>query len=264
LKAFQEKSILIYLLFLSLTTGMSIYESINNKGRNKQFAVLVDPDKYGNGGLDKVVSLAVESHVDFIFVGGSLLTFDHLDETLKVIKDSTGIPVILFPGSVMQINEKADAVLLLSLISGRNADLLIGKHVIAAPYLKKSGLEILPTGYMLIESGPLTTAQYISGTIPIPREKDDIAVCTAMAGEMLGLKLIYMDAGSGAEMPIPASMIKKVKESISIPLIIGGGIRTPEEATASCRAGADIIVVGNAIEKDHSCIKEIAHAIHSL
>jgi putative glycerol-1-phosphate prenyltransferase len=243
---------------------MSIYEKISINNRRKYFAVLIDPDKYERQGLEAVISRAEQSQVNFILVGGSLLTFDHLDETVRTIKENTTIPVILFPGSIMQIHEKADAVLLLSLISGRNADLLIGKHVIAAPYLKKSNLEILPTGYMLIESGPLTTAQYISSTIPIPRQKDDIAVCTAMAGEMLGLKLIYMDGGSGAEMPISGSMISRVRESISVPLIIGGGIRTPEQALESCRAGADMIVVGNAIEKDPAVIKEIAMAVHSL
>ena len=243
---------------------MNIYDKIrNNKGR-KAFAVLIDPDKYDRKSLGSVISSAQESKADFILVGGSLLTSDHLDETLHSIKEFTSIPVILFPGSIMQINEKADALLLLSLISGRNADMLIGKHVVAAPYLKNSGLEILPTGYMLIESGPLTTAQYISNTLPIPRAKDDIAICTAMAGEMLGLRLIYMDAGSGAEFPISASMINKVKENITIPLIIGGGIRTPDQALAACNAGADMIVVGNAIEKDPSCLKEIAHAVHSL
>lgn len=240
-----------------------IYDSILSGKPRKQFAVLIDPDHFDAKGLSDVMKTAAGSQVDYIFVGGSLLTNDHLDLTLQVIRENTGIPVILFPGSVTQLNEKADAVLLLSLISGRNADLLIGKHVIAAPYLKKSHLEILPTGYMLIESGPLTTAQYVSNTIPIPRKKDDIAVCTAVAGEMLGLRLIYMDAGSGAEMPVPASMIRKVRENISIPLIIGGGIRTPEQATESCNAGADLIVVGNAIEKDPSCIQEIAHAVHS-
>jgi len=243
---------------------MSIYEKINRNDHRKFFAVLIDPDKYEQKGLGFVISSARETNVDFILVGGSLLTYDHLDETLQYIKDHTDIPVILFPGSIMQINEKADALLLLSLISGRNADMLIGKHVIAAPYLKKSKLEILPTGYMLIESGPLTTAQYISGTLPIPRLKDDIAVCTAMAGEMLGLRLIYMDAGSGAEMPVSPSMIKNVKENISIPLIVGGGIRTPEQAVAACSAGADMIVVGNAIENDYKCLKEIADAVHSV
>ena len=243
---------------------MSIYEKILKNHDRKAFAVLIDPDKYDREGLHLIISSAIESSVDCILVGGSLLTYDHLDETLEAIKSQADIPVILFPGSMMQLNEKADAVLLLSLISGRNADLLIGKHVIAAPYLKNSSLEILPTGYMLIESGPITTAQYISNTIPIPRLKDDIAICTAMAGEMLGLRLIYMDAGSGAEMPVSTSMISKVKENISIPLVIGGGIRTPEQARASCNAGADMIVVGNAIEKDYSCLKEIAHAVHSL
>ena len=243
---------------------MSIYEKIIKNKNRKSFAVLIDPDKYDSKGLVSLIFSIQENKADFILVGGSLMTHDHLGETIQSIKDQTDIPVILFPGSLMQINDKADAILLLSLISGRNADLLIGTQVIAAPYLKKSRLELLPTGYMLIESGPLTTAQYISNTIPIPRQKDDIAACTAMAGEMLGLRLIYMDAGSGAELPVPASMITKVRENISIPLIVGGGIRTPEQALASCSAGADVIVVGNAIEKDHSCIKEIAHAVHSF
>lgn len=241
---------------------MNIETTIRNS-RQKLFAVLVDPDKYNKKNLEPIISSAGENGVDFILVGGSLLTYDHLDETIRTIKDRTGIPIILFPGSIMQIHSQADALLLLSLISGRNPDLLIGKHVIAAPYLKKSRLEILPTGYLLIESGPMTTAQYVSNTLPIPRRKDDIAACTAMAGEMLGLRLIYMDAGSGAEFPVSPSMIKMVKDSISIPLIIGGGIRTVEQALAACEAGADMIVVGNAIEKDHSCIKEIANAVHS-
>ena len=243
---------------------MSIYEQISMNRHRKSFAVLIDPDKYDRKGLELVVDSARESLADFILVGGSLLTHDNLDETIRTIKDRCDITVILFPGSIMQINERADALLLLSVISGRNPDLLIGKHVVAAPYLKKSRLEILPTGYMLIESGPVTTAQYVSGTLPIPRLKDDIAVCTAMAGEMLGLGLIYMDAGSGAELPVTSSMIKNVKENISIPLIVGGGIRHADQALASCRAGADMIVVGNAIENDPSCLKEIAHAVHSL
>lgn len=241
---------------------MNILTKIHQDIKRKSFAVLVDPDKYDEAGLRSVIRTSADCGVDYIFVGGSLLVSDRLEETIDVIKKTSDIPVILFPGSIMQINAKADALLLLSLISGRNADLLIGKHVVAAPYLRQSGLEILPTGYMLIESGPLTTAQYISNSLPIPRKKDDIAVCTAIAGEMLGFKLIYMDAGSGAEYPVPASMIRKVKESISIPLIIGGGIRNKNQAVEACEAGADIIVVGNAIEKDPACITEISNAIH--
>lgn len=243
---------------------MSIYEKICNNIGRKAFSVLIDPDKYDRSSLEKLISLTKESQVDFILVGGSLITDDRLDSTLQSIKSLSDIPVIIFPGSIMQINDRADALLLLSLISGRNADLLIGKHVIAAPYLKKSRLEILPAGYMLIDGGSVTTAQYISNTMPIPGTKDDIAACTAMAGEMLGLRLIYMDAGSGADQPVPASLIRKVRENISIPLIVGGGIRTPGQATEACKAGADMVVVGNAIEKDPSCVIEIARAIHAL
>ena len=230
----------------------------------KQFAVLVDPDKYDSTKLLDLVAMAKEAAVSYLFVGGSLLSEGNLDTTIKVIKDNCDIPVIIFPGDEMQINGRADALLLLSLISGRNPDLLIGKHVIAAPYLKRSGLEVLPTGYMLIDSGKSTTALYMSNSLPIPRNKDEIAVSTAMAGEMLGLKLIYMDGGSGAEMPVSISMIEKVKQNISIPLIVGGGIRTPETAAERFRAGADIIVVGNAIETDNSLLTRIAEVAYSF
>lgn len=242
---------------------MSLYERIT-ENPSKQFAVLVDPEQCQEGMMKNLVTLASNASVDFILVGGSLLVNDHLDKCLSLIRKETSIPLILFPGSEMQINGKADAILLLSLISGRNPELLIGKHVLAAPYLKASGLEILPTGYMLIESGNSTTALYMSNTIPIPRDKNDIAVCTALAGEMLGLKLVYMDAGSGAAQPIPLSMIRSVKNELSVPLIVGGGIRTPEAARDSCRAGADMIVVGTAIEKDAQLISEIAAAVKEL
>jgi putative glycerol-1-phosphate prenyltransferase len=152
----------------------------------------------------------------------------------------------------------------LSLISGRNSELLIGQHVISAPFVKQSGLEIIPVGYMLIDGGSPTTVSYISNTNPIPSNKNDIAICTAMAGEMLGLKLIYMDAGSGASKAIPTTMIKEVAKHIQIPLVVGGGITTAEKAIENCQAGADIIVVGNAAEKDPVLITAIADAIHSL
>ena len=240
-----------------------IYHSILEKKKKgqKQFVVLIDPDKLVSL---KTIDIAESSGVDYFFTGGSLLTNNNLEKCIEIIKKRSSIPVVLFPGNALQISRKAEGILFLSLISGRNAELLIGKHVVAAPLLKSSPLEILPTGYMLIESGKQTTASYMSNSNPIPADKDDIALCTAMAGEMLGLKLIYMDAGSGAINPVSESMIKKVKDHISIPLIVGGGIRTPQMALKACRAGADIIVVGNAIEKDNSLVKSIASAVHSF
>ncbi|MGA3013332.1 MAG: geranylgeranylglyceryl/heptaprenylglyceryl phosphate synthase, partial [Bacteroidales bacterium] len=170
----------------------------------------------------------------------------------------------LFPGNQLMLPENADGLLLLSLISGRNAELLIGKHVLTAPYLKNCGIEILPTGYMLIENGHSTAVSYMSNTTPIPANQNDIAMCTAVAGELLGLQLIYMDAGSGAENPVRIPMIQKVRQNISVPLIIGGGIRNAEQAMNAANAGADVIVVGNAIEKQPSIINRLSEAIHSL
>jgi len=241
---------------------MNLYSSLSDN--RKQFAVLVDPDKYNSKDLIDLVTMARKTMVSYFLVGGSLLEKDNLDTTIRVIKDNCNIPVIIFPGDILQINSKADGILLLSLISGRNPEMLIGKHVIAAPYLKKSNLEILPTGYMLIDSGKPTTASYMSNSLPIPNDKDEIAVSTAMAGEMLGLKLIYMDGGSGAMNSVSLSMIEKVKENISVPLVIGGGIKTAESASDRFKAGADVIVVGNAIETQHSLLEQIAEVVYSF
>lgn len=232
------------------------------KTGKKKFVVLIDPDNIRLGKLDKVLELSKEAHVDYFFIGGSLVVNDMLDMVLANIKKVTDIPMILFPGNSFQLSYKADGLLFLSLISGRNADLLIGKHVVTAPFLKISPLEIMSTGYMLVDGGISTTVQYMSNTTPIPANKDDIALCTAMAGEMLGLKMIYMDAGSGAQNPISASMINAVSTAINIPLIVGGGIRTPEKALENVKAGADVIVVGNAIEKDPQLIIDMAAAVH--
>jgi phosphoglycerol geranylgeranyltransferase len=239
---------------------MSLYAKLlsDTSAGKKKFAVLIDPDKYTLDYLGKVIKLSVKAQVDYFFLGGSLLIKDSMDLFISYIKDHSDIPVLLFPGNSIQLNNQADGILLLSLISGRNPDMLIGRHVISAPYLKISNLEIISTGYMLIESGRTTAVTYMSNTFPIPSHKDDIAYCTAMAGEMLGMKLIYMDAGSGAQNPVPASMISKVKESITIPLIIGGGITTPELAKRAFNAGADIVVVGNAIEQDPNLITGIS------
>lgn len=232
------------------------------KANSKEFSVLIDPDKIRLKDVDQIVKLAEEAVVDSFFIGGSLVVNDALDDIIMSIKKQCNIPVVLFPGSSRQLSYKADGLLFLSLISGRNPELLIGKHVETAPFLKISPIEIISTGYILVDGGVPTSVSYMSNTQPIPANKDSIAVCTAMAGEMLGLKLIYMDAGSGAENPISTSMIAAVSMATDIPLIVGGGIRTPEKASANVKAGADIIVVGNAIEKDTSLILELAAAVH--
>jgi len=244
----------------------AIYQSLTErkKQHKKSFAVLIDPDKVNDSNMKKLIELAVDARVDYFLVGGSLVISNYLDECVQFIKRSCNIPVILFPGSPNQVSKYADALLYLSLISGRNADLLIGQHVVSAPVVKQSGLEILPTGYMVIDGGAPTTVSYISNATPIPADKNEIAMCTAMAGEMLGMKLIYMDAGSGAKLAITEEMIRQVANVIEVPLIIGGGIIEPEKAYLNCKAGADVIVVGNAIEKDPNLIKEMAAAVHSV
>jgi phosphoglycerol geranylgeranyltransferase len=244
---------------------MEIYSQIQERKASgkKQFVVLIDPDKLDDKEVKSIAELALKAKVDYFFIGGSLLVNNSLDACITTLKKETAIPVVLFPGNNMQLSYRADGILFLSLISGRNAEMLIGRHVIAAPYLRLTSLEVLSTGYMLIESGRPTTVSYMSNSVPIPADKVDIACCTAMAGEMLGLKLMFMDAGSGAQNPISEKMIQGVSSSISIPLIVGGGIRTPELALTNCKAGADLIVIGNAIEKDPGLITEIGAAIHS-
>ena len=248
------------------STKMQVYTLLQEKKKagKKSFAVLIDPDKVTPASISELVKLAVSAQVDYLFVGGSLVISDHLDDCIRQIRSECELPVLLFPGSPSQISRHADALLYLSLISGRNADLLIGQHVVSAPFVKNSGLEIIPTGYMVIDGGAATTVSYISNATPIPCDKSEIAMCTAMAGEMLGMKLIYMDAGSGAREPITETMIHTVARHIEVPLIVGGGIRDAEKAYLNCKAGADVIVIGNAIEKNSSLISEIAAAVHSV
>ena len=192
-----------------------------------------------------------------------MITDDCLDETLEYIKSNCTIPTILFPGSLYQINKKADAILFLSLISGRNPELLIGKHVLAAPILKKSGIEVLPTGYMLIDGGQPTTVSYVSNSLPIPNNKPKIAAATALAGEMLGLKLNFLDAGSGALTPITGEMIRAVKDKISVPLIVGGGLKKTVDVEAALNSGADLVVIGNRIEEDIDFLLDIKLALEN-
>lgn len=241
---------------------MSVYNALSDTSK-KKFVVLIDPDKPTDEQVIEIVEKSKEVGVDFFFVGGSLLLTDSLDHCIKLIKKHCDIPVLIFPGDSLQISKWCDGFLLLSLISGRNSEMLIGRHVVAAPYLKLYGNEIIPTGYMLVDGGRPTSVSYMSNTTPIPHDKDAIAMCTALAGEMLGLKVIYMDAGSGAVNPISNEMINKVKNTISVPLIVGGGIRTPEKAAECARAGADIVVIGNALEKGTERLKEFADAVHN-
>ena len=244
----------------------TLYQTLQarKERHQKSFAVLIDPDKVNTPVIDELIERSLAAKVDYFLVGGSLVISDNLDACIQQIKSTCDIPVLLFPGSPSQVSKYADALLYLSLISGRNPELLIGQHVISAPFVRQSGLEIIPTGYMVIDGGEPTTVSYISNASPIPSDKDDIALCTAMAGEMLGMRLIYMDAGSGAKRPITESMIERVSAHIDVPLVIGGGILTAEKAYRNCKAGADIIVVGNAIEKEPSLISEMAAAVHSV
>jgi len=233
------------------------------KQSKKSIAVLVDPDKAEDSNrLQQLIHLASENCIDFFFVGGSLVTTTNLSNVINQIKENVNIPVILFPGSSLQIDPGADGILFLSLISGRNPDLLIGQHVIAAPILKNNNMEVMPTGYILINSGKTTSVAYISNTTPIPDDKYSLAACTAMAGEMLGLQMIYIDAGSGAEKEISPKMISSVRKAISVPLIVGGGINTVQKAITALEAGADMIVIGNALEKDPDLLIDIADKVY--
>ncbi|RLD65752.1 MAG: geranylgeranylglyceryl/heptaprenylglyceryl phosphate synthase [Bacteroidetes bacterium] len=240
----------------------NIYQNIIQK-TGKKIAALIDPDKTNDIAINKTILLAEKAKVDFFLIGGSLVS-ENPDYFIKKLKNDSNIPVVLFPGSLLQYSSMADAILFLSLISGRNPELLIGNHVTVAPFLKKSNMEVLSTGYMLIGTGKSTSVEYVSNTFPIPANKADIAVATAVAGELLGLKLIYMDAGSGAENPIPEDMIKLVKQNIDIPLIIGGGLKNESQVENVCKSGADIIVVGNAFENDNTKILNMAEIVHSF
>jgi putative glycerol-1-phosphate prenyltransferase len=233
---------------------------IDKKDRQKSVAVLVDPDKYDEGMLQEVVQISNSSGVTFFLVGGSLLS-KSVNDKVQTIKRLTNIPVFLFPGNLLQLCDNADGILFLSLISGRNPEYLIGNHVHAAPFLRNSMLEVIPTGYILLDTGATTSVEYISNTLPIPSDKPEIAVATAMAGEMLGLKLIYLEGGSGAQNIINTNIISEVKSNISVPLIVGGGIKTKQQAQSIFEAGADVIVIGNAIETKPGLLHEIAEII---
>lgn len=222
----------------------------------KKLAFLIDPDKVDAGNVDQLFKGFEAFPPDFIFVGGSLITEGKFNETVKAIRKATSLPIILFPGSPTQLCSEVDAVLFLSLISGRNPELLIGHHVVAAPRVKELNLETIATGYILIDGGKPTTASYISNTSPIPRNKPEIAAATAMAGEMLGLNCMYLDAGSGAELRVPTETIQQVAKSVATPIIVGGGIRSMHQVKEAYSAGADVVVIGTALERNPELIAD--------
>jgi putative glycerol-1-phosphate prenyltransferase len=215
----------------------------------KSIALLLDPDKAKGDSLKKILGIAAESNTDYILTGGSL-TFNSIDILIDEVRELSKIPVVLFPGNLLQLTLKADIILLLSLISGRNPELLIGNHVTAAPVLKNVREKLISVGYILISCGNRTSVEYISQTESIPSDKPEIAAATAIAGEMLGLKMIYLEAGSGATNPVPESIIRAVRKNVSIPVAVGGGIKTKKEIEVIFKAGADLIILGNGCEKN--------------
>lgn len=233
--------------------------------RGAGYLILLDPDKIDRESMPAFVRESTEADADGFLVGGSLMSTDGFDQILHTIKSNTSLPVVIFPGSLFQVSSAADAILFLVLISGRNPEYLIGHQVIASPIIKKIGLEAISTGYMLVESGKTTSAEFISNTKPIPRDKADIAVAHALAAEFIGMKLLYLDTGSGADSSVPDEMIRRIAKSCSLPIVIGGGVRTPEEARKKVDAGASFVVTGTAIEENshRTLIREFAVAVHA-
>ena len=245
---------------------MKIYNHLQNTINEKgaAYLVLLDPDKLSENKLAAFLKHCEKYGVDGFLVGGSLMINGDFETFIEKVKLNTALPLIIFPGSITQVSSFADAILFISVVSGRNPEHLIGKHVLAAPSIKKCGIEPIPTAYILIESGSTTTAVYMSGSLPIPRNKPEIAAATALASEYLGMKLIYLEAGSGADHPVPNEMIKAVANQCTAPIIVGGGIRNPQTAREKVESGASIIVTGNFFENENNwvLIKNFASAVH--
>jgi putative glycerol-1-phosphate prenyltransferase len=244
----------------------AVYDKLLTVRREKGggFLLLIDPDRIPERQYLSTAEAADECGVDAILVGTSFMLNGLFGPAVGEIKKRTSLPVIIFPGSFAQITPAADAILFSSLISGRNPNYLIEEQIKGAPLVKQCGIEAIPTGYMLIESGSLTSVQFISGTLPIPRTKSDIACAHALAAQYLGMKLVYLEAGSGAQLPVPVDMIHHVASFVTIPVMVGGGLRTPEDVSERIAAGAAFAVVGTTIENDprFTRLKELAHAAH--
>ena len=244
---------------------MSVLSKLNDcvEKKGAGFIVLIDPDKKNDKNIDQLVEKANQNGVDAIFVGGSIMMDRLYHKRVERIKSISEIPVILFPGGVNQINKHYDAMLFMSLLSGRNSHYLIGEQVIAAPIVKDYEIETIPTGYLLIDSGAPTSVEVVSGTKPLPSNRPDMIVSHALAAQFLGMKLIYLEAGSGALNKVPEDVVKKVADEINIGLIVGGGICTPEDANSIVNSGASFVVIGSAIEKSAELMEEFSSSIHS-
>lgn len=237
----------------------AIYQDILQSIENKRelLAILIDPDKVEVKNLKSFIKKVNQSIANYIFVGGSTVGENDCDVVVEEIKKHTNLPIILFPGDVSQITDKSDALLFLSLISGRNPEYLIEKHVESVAKLRNKELEVIPTGYILIENGKETSVQRVTHTNPIPRKDVQLIVDTALAGQLLGMQLIYLEAGSGATEPITSEIISQVKGQLNIPVIVGGGIRNKVQMENAFKSGADLVVIGTAFEEDESFFDEI-------
>ena len=235
---------------------------LNREANKKMLAVLLDPDKCQGRLLSATISALKTDLPDFIFVGGSH-TLSSTDLFIDLLKEETNADIILFPGNASQFTTKADAMLYLSLLSGRNAEFLIGQHITSSVAIKKSDIELIPTAYILIDGGKPSSVEYISDTRPIPRDKKEIALSTAVAGELLGMRMVYLEAGSGANVAVPPEMIQYVSAGLSLPLVVGGGIKSTENLKAAFDAGADLVVVGNIIESDPKLISDFVKCTRS-
>ncbi len=240
-----------------------LLNTISAKGA--AYLILIDPDKLAEDKVFPFVRHCEKCGVDGFLVGGSLITNGDFQHFLEKVKETTNLPAIIFPGGIEQISETADAILYISVVSGRNPEHIIGKQVLAAPVIRKKKLEAISTGYMIIESGALTTAAYFSNSMPIPRNKPDIAAATALAAEYLGMKMVYLEAGSGADLPVPFNMVKAVAEFCTVPIVVGGGIKNPQIAREMVNSGANIIVTGNYFEAEENwnLIKNFSEAVHT-
>jgi putative glycerol-1-phosphate prenyltransferase len=244
---------------------MSILQSLiqQKKINQKGLAILIDPDQHGEK-TNQIFELYKKLNIQLFLVGGSLLSAGITEKCVSDLKKLGAKNVVLFPGNEIQLCKDADALLFMSLISGRNPEFLIGKQVVAAPWIKNSKIEPIPTGYMLIDSGNITSALYMSGTLPIPNNKPDIAAATALAGQYLGMQVIYLDAGSGAQNCVNSEIIQAVNTNSNCVLFVGGGIKSAEQALNAWNNGADYIVVGNGVFENTQILKELSDVLNQI